>query len=253
MILIYSIDGNIGSGKSTIVESLKDKFKENYLKNEKVDFIFVDEPVDIWQAVTDGNGENILEKFYKDQEKYSFPFQMMAYISRLSRLKSVIKRSKKEYTVIVTERSVFTDYEIFAKMLHDDKKIEEINYNIYKLWFNEFINELPFRGVIYIKTDPNLCDERIKVRNREGEVIPLSYLEKCHDYHETWISSLKNKNNKIKIIDGNIDKECSINNNVNEIISFLSEEVLLKCNIVVQFTSKNEMKSPVVDSIGSCY
>ena len=83
--------------------------------------------------------------------------------------------------------------------------------------------------------------------------IGLSYLEKCHDYHETWISSLKNKNNKIKIIDGNIDKECSINNNVNDIISFLSEEVLLKCNIVVQFTSKNEMKSPVVDSIGSCY
>ena len=35
MILIYSIDGNIGSGKSTIVESLKDKFKENYLKSKK--------------------------------------------------------------------------------------------------------------------------------------------------------------------------------------------------------------------------
>jgi deoxyadenosine/deoxycytidine kinase len=55
---------------------------------------------------------------------------MMAYISRLSRLKSVIKRVRKEVTVIVTERSVFTDYEIFAKMLHDDKKIEDINYNI---------------------------------------------------------------------------------------------------------------------------
>ena len=58
---------------------------------------------------------------------------MMAYISRLSRLKSVIKRVRKEVTVIVTERSVFY-YEIFAKMLHD-KKIENINYNIYKLWF----------------------------------------------------------------------------------------------------------------------
>ena len=63
MILIYSIDGNIGSGKSTIVESLKNKFKENYLSNDKVDFVFVDEPVDIWQTVTDESGENILEKF----------------------------------------------------------------------------------------------------------------------------------------------------------------------------------------------
>jgi deoxyadenosine/deoxycytidine kinase len=251
MILIYSIDGNIGSGKSTIVESLKSKFKEDYLKNDKVDFVFVDEPVDIWQAVTDEDGENILEKFYKDQTKYSFPFQMMAYISRLSRLKSVIKRAKKDYTVIVTERSVFTDYEIFAKMLHDDKKIEEINYNIYKLWFNEFINELPFRGVIYIKTDPTLCEERIKIRNRDGENIPLSYLEKCHDYHEKWISSLKNKNNKIKIIDGNLDKECSLNNNVNDIISFLTGEILKKCNIVVQFTSKNDNKSVVRESIAA--
>ena len=245
MILIYSIDGNIGSGKSTIVESLKEKFKEDYLKNDKVDFVFVDEPVDIWQAVTDENGENILEKFYKDQHKYSFPFQMMAYISRLSRLKSVIKRVRKQYTVIVTERSVFTDYEIFAKMLHDDKKIEEINYNIYKLWFNEFIKELPFRGVIYVKTDPTLCDERIKLRNREGENIPIEYLEKCHDYNENWMDNLKDTH-KVKVIDGNLDKDISLNDNINSIINFLTEEILLKCNIVVQFNSRNEilMMSP---------
>ena len=75
MILIYSIDGNIGSGKSTIVESLKEKFNDNYLKNDKVDFVFVDEPVDIWQAVTDTDGENILEKFYKDQKSILFHFK----------------------------------------------------------------------------------------------------------------------------------------------------------------------------------
>ena len=241
MILIYSIDGNIGSGKSTIVESLKNKFKENYLSNDKVDFVFVDEPVDIWQTVTDENGENILEKFYRDQEKYSFPFQMMAYISRLSRLKSVIKRVRKEVTVIVTERSVFTDYEIFAKMLHDDKKIENINYNIYKLWFNEFIKDLPFKGVIYIKTDPTLCDQRIKKRNRSGEDIPLEYLEKCHNYHENWMKKLES-GNKVKIIDGNIDVS-SIKDNISSIIEFLQEELLNKCNIVVQFSPSRSVSA----------
>ena len=241
MILIYSIDGNIGSGKSTIVESLKNKFKENYLSNDKVDFVFVDEPVDIWQTVTDENGENILEKFYRDQEKYSFPFQMMAYISRLSRLKSVIKRVRKEVTVIVTERSVFTDYEIFAKMLHDDKKIENINYNIYKLWFNEFIKDLPFKGVIYVKTDPTLCDQRIKKRNRSGEDIPLEYLEKCHNYHENWMKKLED-GNKVKIIDGNIDVS-SIKDNISSIIEFLQEELLNKCNIVVQFSPSRSVSA----------
>lgn len=235
MILIYSIDGNIGSGKSTIVESLKKKFGEYYLKNDKVEFIFADEPVDVWQSVKDSSGENILEKFYNDQERYSFPFQMMAYISRLSRLKEVIKKIKKQYTVIVTERSVFTDYEIFAKMLFDDNKIEEINYNIYKMWFNEFIRDLPFKGIIYVKTDPELCNERIKSRNRSGENIPIEYLKKCHDYHENWIDKLKD-NKKVKIINGNMDIDYSLRDNVSDIIEFLKLELIENCNIVVQFS-----------------
>ena len=235
MILIYSIDGNIGSGKSTIVESLKKKFSENYLRNDKVDFIFVDEPVEIWQSLKDDLGENILTKFYRDQEKYSFPFQMMAYISRLSKLKSVIKNLKKPYNVIVTERSVFTDYEIFAKMLHEDGKIETINYNIYKLWFNHFIGDLPFKGIIYIKTDPQLCYERVKIRSREGEDIPLDYLEKCHTYHENWINNLDG-DKVVNIIDGNLDKEISTKQNISSIIEFLKKELIDNFGLVVQFS-----------------
>ena len=40
---IFSIDGNIGSGKSTAVGLLKGKFGDNV--------IFVDEPVDIWNSI----------------------------------------------------------------------------------------------------------------------------------------------------------------------------------------------------------
>lgn len=235
MILIYSIDGNIGSGKSTIVESLKKKFSEHYLNNDQVDFIFVDEPVEIWQSLKDDLGENILTKFYRDQEKYSFPFQMMAYISRLSKLKSVIKNLVKPYNVIVTERSVFTDYEIFAKMLHEDGKIETINYNIYKLWFNHFIGDLPFKGIIYVKTDPELCLERVRTRSREGENIPLEYLQKCHDYHENWINNL-NDDKVVNIVNGNLDKQTSIKENINNIIEFLKKELIENFGIVVQFS-----------------
>ena len=104
---------------------------------------------------------------------------------------------------------------------------------------------MTFRGVIYVKTDPTLCDERIKLRNREGENIPIEYLEKCHDYHENWMDNLKDTH-KVKVIDGNLDKDISLNDNINSIINFLTEEILLKCNIVVQFNSRNEilMMSP---------
>ena len=124
---IYSIEGNIGSGKSTFIDILR---KENKLKNS----VYLEEPVKVWETIKDKNGVTILEKFYGNQEKYSFSFQLMAYISRLSELKKKIKENPSK--IIFTERSILTDRNVFAKMLYDDKKIEEINYNIYLKWFD---------------------------------------------------------------------------------------------------------------------
>ena len=65
------------------------------------------------EYITDKKGETILAKFYKDQDKYSFSFQMMAYISRISLLRKIIK--KNPTAIIITERSVLTDKNVFAK------------------------------------------------------------------------------------------------------------------------------------------
>jgi deoxycitidine kinase/deoxyguanosine kinase len=151
--------------------------------------VFIQEPVDIWNSIKDDNGTTILEKFYANQEEYAFSFQMMAYISRLHILKKTIK--KYPHSIIITERSIFTDREIFAKMLYDDNKIEKINYHIYLKWFDEFIKEFPFSGIIYVATQPEKSLERVNIRNRKGEDIPLSYLKSCHDYHEEWLNSSK--------------------------------------------------------------
>ena len=70
-IQIVSIEGNIGSGKSTLLANLKKYFNKN------TTIIFLKEPVDEWSKIKDENGTTILEKFYADQEKYSFSFQMM--------------------------------------------------------------------------------------------------------------------------------------------------------------------------------
>ena len=100
---------------------------------------------------------------------------MMAYISRLSIMKNAIKQNKYKY--IISERSLYTDSNIFAKMLYDDKKISEIEYSIYKMWFEEFINDIPLTKIIYVKADPQISLERVITRNRLGENIPLSYLQ----------------------------------------------------------------------------
>jgi deoxyadenosine/deoxycytidine kinase len=132
--ILVSIEGNIGTGKSTLLKKLEDKCNNEYIPNsgnKKV--IFLKEPVDSWSKIRDENNVTMLEKFYADQKKYSFSFQMMAYISRLVLLKEAMETN--ENAIIITERSLFTDRFVFAKMLYDSGNIEFINYQIY-FFFN---------------------------------------------------------------------------------------------------------------------
>ena len=187
-IQIISIEGNIGSGKSTLLANLKKHFKNNK------HVVFLKEPVDEWSKIKDENNITILEKFYIDQEKYSFPFQMMAYISRLKLLKDSIKEIKDTENdfetkyVIITERSLYTDKMVFAKMLYDTGKIEYINYQIYLNWFNTFADDFPVNKIIYVKTEPEICHQRITERHRDGEDnIPIDYLKSCSKYHDNML------------------------------------------------------------------
>jgi deoxyadenosine/deoxycytidine kinase len=182
MVKIFSIEGNIGSGKSTIIQRLKES-------GEK--FIFLPEPVDEWNKIRDITGQTILEKFYKNKKDYAFSFQMMAYITRLSQLKECIKTAPED-SIIITERCLYTDRYVFAKMLYDAEIMNFIEYSIYLRWFNEFI-DFNLSAFIYIKTEPEICLNRTKIRNRKGEeLIPLKYLESCHEYHEEFINNYKN-------------------------------------------------------------
>jgi deoxyadenosine/deoxycytidine kinase len=202
----YSIEGNIGSGKTTLLNELELKKKLSNKKNKKV--IFLREPVDEWEKIKDKNGITMLEKFYENQEKYSFSFQMMAYISRLQLLKEAVETNPG--AIIISERSLFTDKLVFAKMLFDNNKIEDINYLIYLKWFETFSENYPLKKVIYIKTDPDICLSRIEKRSRQGENnISLEYLIECDKYHEEMMNSLSVEK---MVLDGNID----IHNNENK-------------------------------------
>jgi deoxyadenosine/deoxycytidine kinase len=185
--MIFSIEGNIGSGKSTIVEALRQRLTNQY---ELYNYVFIQEPVDTWKSIKDENDVGILEKFYTDQEKYGFSFQMMAYISRLALIKKTIRENPDSH--IITERSINTDRNVFAKMLYDDGKIEKVNYDIYMKWFDEFVEETNVDYIIYIRADAEVCFNRVLKRARNGEVIPEQYLKRCGEYHDNWLLNEKN-------------------------------------------------------------
>jgi deoxyadenosine/deoxycytidine kinase len=177
---LISIDGNIGSGKSTLMGELEIIFHDN--KN----IVFLKEPTKDWENITDENDITILQKFYENPSKYGFSFQIMAYISRLKIMKEEF--AKNPNAIFITERSLFTDKFVFAKMLFDSGNIELVNYKIYLEWFNTFADEFPVSKVIYVNTDPEICHQRIEKRSRTGESnIPIEYLQNCHKYHNNML------------------------------------------------------------------
>ena len=179
--IIISIDGNIGSGKSTLFNNLK-----KLLKSKK-NIGFVPEPVQEWNEIVDKNNVPILTNLYSNIQKFAFRFQMMAYISRISLLREMC--NKGIYDVLITERSVYTDRNLFCKMLYDDGIIEHDEYTIYNKWFHEFTNNLNLSHIIYVNADPEICFQRILKRKRDGEKVDIDYLERLHTYHEKWLNN----------------------------------------------------------------
>jgi deoxyadenosine/deoxycytidine kinase len=179
---IVTIEGNIGAGKTTLINTLKSKYQS------RNDVLFLEEPVDVWSTVKQ-DGKTMLELFYKDPKKYSFAFQIMAYNTRLKMLDTAICNAN-GIKLIIMERSLDADKNIFAKMLYDDGMMEDCMYQIYLQMSNEGMLKYMADGILWLDIDPNTCKKRIQQRNRDGEEnISLDYLQKCDSYHQEWLSA----------------------------------------------------------------
>ena len=214
--LIY-IEGNIGTGKTTFINLLRPYLKRFETLN--LDSRVILEPVDEWLATKDSDGEHILQKFYGNQKKWAFTFQMNSFISRVKKIQDeVVKEDTKmisdsmlqddrliEYykspdrmeKLIFVERSIYTDRHCFATLCFENGTMTELEYNIYCKW-NDWLSDQFNVGpdaYVYLRCLPNVNSERIKERGRDSEEgIPLEYLEALHKKHDEWID-LESKNN----------------------------------------------------------
>lgn len=190
--IIISIEGNIGSGKSTLVKILEKNYK-NY-KN----IHFLQEPVNIWSNLKNSAGIDILTLFYQDKNRWGYIFQNMAFITRLMQLENILKDNS--YNIIITERSIHTDSNVFRKMLYHDDFIDSLENDLYELWFNHF--KMDGHYFIYLDTSVDNCHDRIIKRNRKGEdLINKSYLVSLDTYHKNWLKNYED----LLVLNGNID------------------------------------------------
>ena len=191
--MIISIDGNIGSGKSTLIKFLTKQFP---------DFKLIPEPVEDWLKATDKNGKSILELFYGDKSRWGYTFQNFAYITRVKKLLQILEETNKK-TILITERSILTDKYIFAKMLYESGDMTELEWKMYNTWFDVLLSKVTVDAVIYVNTKPEKCKKRITKRARVGEEnISIDYLNNLDKYHTEWLSS---DTIPILTIDGNVD------------------------------------------------
>ena len=173
------IEGNIGAGKSTLLNYLKDNLECNISQ----------EPVGEWMKM------DLLDKFYKDIDRWSFAFQMNCFISRAHQVDQLPDGNN------LIERSILSD-KIFAQNCFNNNNMELTEFDIYNKWSNWLYEKVckEVKNIIYLRSTPNVSYERIKKRNRDGENgIPLSYLKQLHNLHDKWL--LNNKDLNVLILD----------------------------------------------------
>jgi deoxyguanosine kinase len=183
--------GNIGSGKTSVTESLSDRFSSI---GERL--LLLPEPVNEWKEC------GILRSFYEDMEKYAFPFQMFAFASRSKKFKGI---EWKNYDVCVSDSHTLADRHVFAENLHTQGLICTTDMRFYNLFcdnWEKVVPEMIPDLMIYLDVSVETCLERIKKRGRpEEKTIPADYLKGLQDNFKEMI----NKNpspHKIAKIDG---------------------------------------------------
>jgi len=209
---IIAIEGNIGVGKSTFTNIIKNTYDKS---------LVVSEPVDMWLNIKSKSDENILGLFYKDIPRWGYTFQNLAYVTRMMKIQDGIHSHK---DIIFLDRSLGTDKNVFEKMLYDDKIITNIEHQMYQLWCDFYKKNIYSKDefIVYLRCNPKTSYERIKKRGREEEKnISLEYLEKLHKYHEDWLLS---KNN-VLIIDCDKDFENDVEYQT-EIINNIKKNII---------------------------
>lgn len=213
----FIVEGNIGAGKSTFLSLIK-----SYLQAQ-----IVYEPLDRWQNV---GGHNLFEHFYNDTARWSYTFQSYAFITRVLAQKENAARNTLPLQIL--ERSVYSDRYCFAKNLYELGSMTELEWKLYQEWFGWFVESMSTKpdGFIYLRTDPEICYERLQKRSRaEENTVSLDYIKYLHDKHEEWLVHKRGltpalEQTPVLILDCNDEFETVVDvqkKHMQEIVSFL--------------------------------
>lgn len=171
------ISGNIGSGKTTLIDHLISSTKGSDTK-----IIFVKEPREEWGT--------ILDDFYADPKQHALSFQLHVLESRTKCLQNAFNEAEEvckngQQCIVLSERCHLTDA-LFAIQLFRSGVMDEKQFDLYMRRLDDIQALIPAPDLhVYLKTDAQKCMERIHVRNIACELnISQEYLNNLHNLHE---------------------------------------------------------------------
>jgi deoxyadenosine/deoxycytidine kinase len=168
--MIVTVDGNISSGKSTVVERLGS------------DHAIFQEPLEKW---------TLLDKFYADPRTYVLPFSLQV-------LAAFAEVSRPDGGLVVTERSPLTTREVFTRMHVNDGTMNDADWQTFKRYF-DIVGWKP-DAIVFVHVPFDVCHRRMLRRNRSCEEnVTLDYLERVEKSYETL---LRFANIPYEIVDG---------------------------------------------------
>ena len=163
-----AVAGNIGVGKSTLVDLLCTRLG--------------------WEPFYEPVAENpYLVSFYQDMSAWSFHSQVFFLTHRLRAHLQIANHP----TSLIQDRSIYEDAEVFAQNLFLQGSLNPRDHATYRELYETMLHFLPPPDlVIYLRASTPTLLGRISKRGREYErSITAEYLAGLHRLYENWITN----------------------------------------------------------------
>jgi len=201
--MMIAIESTVGAGKTTL-----GKFLSEYTN------------IKLYEELSNDDSTILLDKFYDNQERWSFALQVHFLNERFRMIKEINKLSSG-----ILDRSIYGD-SIFAHMLHEDGKMTNEEYNTYKTLLDSMLEHVkPPQLMIYLKCSTETAVKRIAHRNRGIETdVPMKYWMRLNEKYDLWFDQY-NATEKIclEVDDLNIYDEQQRIEFINKIITKIQE------------------------------
>jgi deoxyadenosine/deoxycytidine kinase len=160
-----AVAGNIGVGKSTLTAMLSERLS--------------------WEPFYEAVDDNpYLADFYQDMRQWSFHSQVFFLSRRLRHHRAILDRPG----MVVQDRSVYEDAEIFAENLYRQGHMTERDYHTYRELYEAMGLFLPPPDlVVYLRASVPTLLKRIRKRGLDFErKVSAEYLEQLNRLYEEW-------------------------------------------------------------------